>query len=75
MDILVSPFEVMNYTLISQLFFDYEQVLEKINYSFVYVEVVELGDHRFLVFQLTSLYCRHWDALGNDLQRQISLKI
>lgn len=52
MNVLVAPFEVMNYALISQLLLNYEKVLKEIDNSLVYVEVVKLGDHCFLVLQI-----------------------
>ena len=53
MDVLVTPLKVVDYPLVSQLLFYDENVLEKIDYSLLDVEMVKLGDHGFLVFQVS----------------------
>ena len=52
MNIFITPFKVMNYSLISQFFLNYENILEKINYSFFDVKVIEFCYHSFLIFQI-----------------------
>ena len=53
MDVFVPPLEVVDDPLISQLLFHDENVLEKVDYPFLDVEVVELRNHSFLVFQVS----------------------
>ena len=48
-NILISPFKVVDYPLIGKFLFDNEQILKKFNYSLIYVKVVEFGDHCLLV--------------------------
>lgn len=50
MDVFVPPFEVVDYPFVRQFLFDDEQILEKVNDPLVDIEVVELRNHRFLVF-------------------------
>ena len=50
-DVFVTPLEVVNDSLVSQLFLHNEQILEKLNDSLVHVVVVEFSNHDFLVFQ------------------------
>lgn len=52
MDVLVTPLEVMYYSFVSQLLFHDENILEEINDPLFDVEMVELSDHRFLIFQI-----------------------
>lgn len=52
MDVLVSPLEVVNDSFISELLFDYKDVLEKVNNSLFDVKMIELGNHRLLVFKV-----------------------
>jgi len=51
-DVLVAPLEVMDYPLVRQLLLHNEDVLEKVNDALLDVEVVELRNHCFLVFQI-----------------------
>jgi len=52
MNILISPFKVMNYTFISQLLFYNEYILEKVNYSLLDVKMIKFCNHSFLVFKI-----------------------
>lgn len=52
MNVFVSPLEVVNYPFVSQLLLYNEQGLEKLNDSLIDVEVIELCDHRLLIFQV-----------------------
>lgn len=52
MNVFITPFEIVYDAFISQLLFDNKQILEKLNYSFVDVEVVKLCDHCFLIFKI-----------------------
>jgi len=54
-DVFVAPFEIMNNSFVCQLFFDNENVLEEIIDALIDVEVVELGDHGLLVFQVALI--------------------
>jgi len=51
-NILVTPLEVMDDPLVCQLLLHNEDVLEEVDDPLLDVEVVELGDHRFLVLQV-----------------------
>lgn len=64
-DVFVAPFEVVDDALVRQLLLHDEDVLEKVNYPLVYVEVVELGDHGFLVFQVALVVVDQGVALVN----------
>ena len=52
-DILVSPFKVMDDAFVRQLFLHDEDVLEKVNDAFVDIKVIKLSNHGLLVFQVT----------------------
>jgi len=52
MDVLVAPLEIMYYSFVSKLLFHDENILEEINDPLFDVEMVELSDHRFLIFQI-----------------------
>ena len=54
-DVLVAPFEVVDNALVGQLFLHDENILEEINYSFVYVKVVELRNHRLLILEVSLI--------------------
>ena len=76
-DVFVTPFEVVDYALVRQLFLHDENVLEKVNYSLVYVEVIELGDHGFLVFQVALVVVDQGIALVNhtsDVVKCLSIR-
>ena len=51
-NVLVAPFEVMNDTLVSELLFDDEDVLEEVDDALLDIEVVELSDHGLLVLEV-----------------------
>lgn len=51
-NVLVSPFKVMNDSLVSELLLHNENVLKKINNPFLDIKVVELRNHDFLAFQV-----------------------
>ena len=55
MDVLVSPLEVVNNSFISELLFDDEDVLEKVNNSLFDVKMIELRNHRLLVFKVSLI--------------------
>ena len=52
MDVLVTPLEVMDDALISELLLNNEDVLEEVNDSLFDVEMVELSDHSLLVLKV-----------------------
>jgi hypothetical protein len=52
MNVLITPLEVMNNSLISQFFLNYENVLKEIDYSLFDIEMVKLGNHSLLVLQI-----------------------
>ena len=51
-DVLIAPLEIVNDPLISQLLLDDENVLKEVDYPFFDIEVVELGNHSLLIFQI-----------------------
>jgi hypothetical protein len=50
--ILVTPLKVVDDPLICEFLFNNKDVLKKLNDPFVYIEVVELSNLRFLVLQI-----------------------
>jgi len=54
-DVLVSPLEVMDDSFVGQLLFDNENVLEKVDYSFLDVKVIELRYHGLLILQIALI--------------------
>ena len=50
MDVLIAPFEIVNYSLVRQFLFDYKDVLKEINDPLFYVKMIEFGYHCFLIF-------------------------
>ena len=52
MDVLVTPLEVMDNSLVSELLFNNKQILKKLHNAFIDVEVIELCDHCFLIFEV-----------------------
>jgi hypothetical protein len=52
MDIFVTPFKVMDDSLVGKLLFYDKDVLEEFYNSLVDVKMIEFGYHRFLVFQI-----------------------
>jgi hypothetical protein len=54
-DVLVSPFEVVNNSFISELLFYDENVLEKVDNSLFDVKMIELCNHRLLVFKVSLI--------------------
>ena len=67
MNVLVAPLEVMDDALISQFLLDDKNVLEKINDSFFDIEMVELGDHGLLIFQVSLILINERISLVNDI--------
>ena len=66
MDILVSPFEVMDNAFISQLFLHDEYVLEKVNDPLVDIKVIKLSNHGLLIFQVTLVCVNQGIAFVDD---------
>ena len=82
MDILVSPFEVMDDAFVRQLFLHDEDVLEKVNDALVDIKVVEFSNHGLLVFQVTFVLVDKGVPFVDDtpdviecLRVRISLKV
>jgi hypothetical protein len=50
--VFVSPFEVVDYTLVGQFLFHNEKVLEEFSDALVNVKMVELCNHGFLVLEI-----------------------
>ena len=81
-DILVSPFEVMDDAFVCQLFLHDEDVLEKVNDALVDIKVVEFSNHGLLVFQVTFVLVDKGVPFVDDtpdviecLRVRISLKV
>ena len=51
-NIFVSPFEIMNDSLISELFLNNEDILEEVYDSLLNVKVIKLSYHSLLIFQV-----------------------
>ena len=51
-DVLVAPLEVVNDALVCQLLLHDEDVLKEVDDSLIDIEVVELGNHCLLIFQV-----------------------
>jgi len=51
-DVFVTPLEVMDDALVSELLLNNEDVLEEVNDSLFDVEMVELSDHSLLVLKV-----------------------
>ena len=66
MNVFVTPLKVMNDSLISELFLYDEDVLEKVNDSFLYVKVVELCNHSLLILQVFLILINECVPLIND---------
>jgi len=50
MNIFVTPLEVMNDSLVGQLFLDDKDILEEVYNTFFDIEVVKFSDHCLLIF-------------------------
>lgn len=65
-NVLVAPFKIMNYSFVSQLLLDYEDILEEINYSLLNIKMVEFCYHSFLAFQVSLISIDHCIPFIND---------
>ena len=81
-DILVSPFEVMDDAFVCQLFLHDEDVLEKVNDALIDIKVIEFSNHGLLVFQVTFVLIDKGVPFVDDtpdviecLRVRISLKV
>lgn len=54
-NILVSPFKIMDDALVRQLFLYDKDVLEEIDYALIDVEMVELCDHSLLILEVSLI--------------------
>jgi len=52
MNILISPFKVVNYPFISQLLLHNENILKEIYYSLLYIEMIKFSYHCLLILQI-----------------------
>ena len=50
MDVLITPLEIVNYSLVRQFFLYYEDVLKEVDDPLFYVKMIEFSYHCFLVF-------------------------
>ena len=65
-DILVSPLEVVDDPLVSQLLLHNEQILEELHNTLVDIEVVKFSNHRLLILQVLLIRVDQSVALVND---------
>ena len=65
-NILVTPFEVVDDTLVRKLLLDDEYILEEVYDALIDVEMVEFGDHCLLIFQVRLIVVNQGVALIND---------
>ena len=50
MDVLITPLEIVNYSLVRQFFLYYKDVLKEVDDPLFYVKMIEFSYHCFLVF-------------------------
>jgi len=65
-NVLVAPFEVVDDALVSEFLLDYEQVLEKLDNSFIDVKVIELSNHCLLILQIFLVLVDQGISFVND---------
>ena len=52
-DVLIAPFEIVNYSLVRQFLLYYKDVLKEVNDPLFYVKMIEFSYHCFLVFKIS----------------------
>jgi hypothetical protein len=67
MNVFVTPFEIVDNTLVRQLFLQNENVLEKVYYSFLDIEMIEFCYHSLLILQVFLILVNERISLINDL--------
>jgi hypothetical protein len=55
MDVFISPFEIMDNTLIRKLFLENEDILKEVQYPLFDIEMIKLCNHSFLVFKVSFI--------------------
>ena len=65
-DILVAPLKVVDYSLVCQLLFHYEQVLEEVDDALIDIEVIKLSNHGLLVLEVLLIGIDQCISLIND---------
>ena len=55
MNILISPFKIVDDALVRQLILNNKNILEEVNNPFLDIEVVELGNHCLLVLKISFI--------------------
>ena len=65
-NVLVSPFKVMDDPLVGQLLLDDEDVLEEVDDALIDIKMVELSNHRLLVLQVAFVGVYKRISLIND---------
>ena len=71
MNILVTPLEVMDDALISQLFLDNENILEEVDYPLLNIKMIELSNHRLLIFQIALVLINQGISFVNDVSNVV----
>lgn len=67
MNVFISPFKVVDNSFVGQLLFNNEDILEKVNDSFLYVEMVKFSNHCFLIFQVSFIGVNESISFINDV--------
>jgi hypothetical protein len=65
-DVFVAPFKVMNYSLVCQFLLHNEDILEKVDDSFLDIKVIELSYHSLLVLKVLLILVNQSIPLIND---------
>jgi hypothetical protein len=71
MNILVTPLEVMDDALISQLFLNNENILEEVDYPLFNIKMIELGNHRLLIFQIALVLINQCISFVNNISNVV----
>ena len=71
MNILVSPLEVMDDTLVREFFLDDKDVLKEVYDSLINVKVIELSDHCLLILEISLVLVDQSISLVNHASNVI----
>jgi len=78
MNVFVAPLKVMNYSLVSEFFLDYEKILKELSDSFINVKVIEFCDHCLLVLKILFVLIDQGVALvnyGTNVVKSLDIKL
>ena len=65
-NVFVAPLEVVNDSFICEFFLENKDILEKVQNSLLNIEVIELGNHSFLVFKVSLILVNQRIPFVND---------